>query len=234
MVAILRIEYKMQQGITTPYLCECEDRVKYVVKGTTANYNGLVNEYICAEFGREFELPIPKAELAYVDESLIEFTDFSLSSGYCFASKFVGGLQEITFNQLPSLNKSMLKNLYVFDYWIRNNDRSLTVKGGNPNLFYNMGSGTPVVLDHNLAFDKEFSLEQHKNLHLASGFVQGLDLCDRQYYENKMNNCMEKLPDLLDKLPEEWMESYSLDRINEDIVVPLKAYREESFWEGIK
>lgn len=224
----------MQQGMTAPYVCEGKNGVKYVVKGTTANYSGLVNEYICAEFGRVFELPVPPSTFAYVDECLIEFTDFTLSSGYCFASQFLGGIQEITFNQLQTLDTQMLKNLYVFDYWIRNNDRTLTAKGGNPNLFYDMNTGSPVVLNHNLAFDKYFSIQSHKELHVASTRINGLDLLDRQDYERKMDECMNMLPSLLDKLPEGWVEHYSSDRIQEDIVVPLQEFRNDSFWEGIK
>ncbi|MFI3120278.1 MAG: hypothetical protein QX203_09880 [Methylococcaceae bacterium] len=46
----------------------------------------------------------------------------------------------------------------IFDLWVENLDRTLTEKGGNPNLLWKTDESAGLyVIDHNLIFDDEFN-----------------------------------------------------------------------------
>ncbi|MDH8431332.1 hypothetical protein QIG28_27360, partial [Klebsiella pneumoniae] len=46
------------------------------------------------------------------------------------------------------------KLIYVFDKWVLNADRTLTDKGGNVNIIYDVGNDKYYLIDHNLSFDQ--------------------------------------------------------------------------------
>jgi hypothetical protein len=150
---------KMEQGKTEPYLCRDSIKEMYVVKRLTATFDGCIKEWISARLAKEFGLPIPPFSLAEIDEYLIEYNAEyrnDLGEGIAFASKFVEDLQEVNYSLLDEAQIEVLKDLYIFDYWIKNADRTLSESGGNPNLFYKQSTNEVVVVDHNLAFDSAF------------------------------------------------------------------------------
>jgi len=195
---------------------------------------GLVKEWLVAHLGEAFGLPIPPYKVAWVDDLLVKYGDFDIDAGYCFASEYQANIQEITFNQLNSVPKSILRDLFVFDYWIRNNDRALTIHGGNANFFYDQITKETFVLDHNLSFDEEFSIENHTEQHVGAVEWSGFDLIDRQTYEIKFEKAMEVVDNAICKIPEEWLEHYSLATIEEEVVKVLNEYKTNEFWEGIE
>ncbi len=73
----------------------------------------------------------------------------------------------------------------MFDWWIRNNDRHLTPRGGNVNLLWQPGrlarnddyekvaEGGVAVIDHNLALDMEFSADAFCQTHVFAADMPG-------------------------------------------------------------
>jgi hypothetical protein len=51
----------------------------------------------------------------------------------------------------------------MFDWRIKNGDRTQTDVGGNPNLFWDVDNDSLLVLDHNQAFDPDFAPRCLKN-----------------------------------------------------------------------
>lgn len=233
-VSIEEIIRKMKQGLTQPYLCNADDHNSYVVKGSNATCAGLVKEWIVAHLGEEFGLPIPPFKIAWLDHALVQYNSFDIEAGYCFASLYKPNIQEITFNQIEGLNKNLLKDLFVFDYWIKNNDRNLTQYGGNANFFFDQGSKDAFVLDHNLSFANDFDLQAHKTQHVGSCCWEGLDLVDRQHYEKKFEKAYSVVDNAVKNIPDDWLERYPEERIDEEIRSVLSEYKNEEFWEGIK
>lgn len=233
-ISINEIVRKMRQGLTEPYLCKADDGNSYVVKSSNATYAGLVKEWIVAHLGQEFSLPIPQFKVAWLDDNLLKYTEFNLDSGYCFASLYHPNIQEITFNQIGRLNQDLLKDLFVFDYWIKNNDRNLTQYGGNANFFFDQKTQEPFVLDHNLSFSTDFDLNAHIVQHVGAYCWQGLDLVDRQHYEKKFEKAFSVVNNAIKTIPEDWLDMYSQDKIDSEIKSVLNKYRDDEFWEGIK
>lgn len=237
---IIEIIRKMDQGQTEPWLCRAENDRLYVVKGKSAGAIGCVREYIGGCLGKAFGLPIPDFEILSIPEPLLEIEDqyrIKLGEDPVFGSVYEEHLEELNRTILRSLDAQVLKDLFVFDYWIRNGDRMFTDKGGNPNVFYRSSDGKVVVVDHNLAFDDDFELEEFKQYHLGrdAWFGQGLAELGVNYYTEKMQGVMENFDTYCDNLPLQWMESSTVGE-----GWPAKAgsqlieFKEKIFWEKLK
>ncbi|CDT63844.1 conserved hypothetical protein [Vibrio coralliirubri] len=223
----------MKQGRTEPYLCKADDGKMYVVKGSNATNEGLVKELIVASLGEKFGLPIPPFQIAWVDDLLVEYNSFDLEAGYCFASLYQPNIQEITYNQLKEVNRQQLRDLFVFDYWIRNNDRNLTEHGGNPNFFKDQSSKDTFVLDHNLSFAPDFEVSDHLSQHVSSDSWGQLELLDRETYTEKFKEALEDIDSIIEAIPNDWLETYTTDTIETEIKVVLNKFLDDAFWEDI-
>ena len=223
----------MAQGRTNPYLCEGDDGKQYVVKGSGATCKGLVKEWIVAHLAQSFGLPIPEFKIAWVDNVLVEYSSFDLEAGYCFASLYKPNIQEITYNQIKDVSKQLLRDLFVFDYWIQNNDRNLTNKGGNPNFFLDQKTNETCVVDHNLAFADDFNIDEHTEQHVSSEFWEGLELLDKTIYTEKFKDALNNIDTIISEIPEDWLERYPIDTIREEITLVLQKFLDDPFWEDI-
>ncbi|MGR2704699.1 HipA family kinase [Vibrio campbellii] len=232
-ICITHVLREMKQGRTTPYLCKDDEDRQHIVKGENATIAGLVREWICAVIGTEFGLPIPDFSVAWADTPFQRKRDLF---EYNFASCFVENIQDVTPSILKGLNQDLLNDLYMFDYWILNADRNLTEHGGNPNFFVHQKTGYPYVIDHNLAFDSDFDIENHKSLHVCAPYKKWVDLfeIERARYEGMFAKSLEALDNAIKLIPDEWLERYSLDDIELEIKPILKRFESEEFWEAIK
>ncbi|GIU52015.1 hypothetical protein TUM4438_43560 [Shewanella sairae] len=232
-VEITSVIREVSQGMTAPYLCEASDDNQYIVKGSKASPKELMYEWVVAHLGVSFGLPIPPFKKAVADNEFLKYGIYDL---YCcnFASERQKDIQEIRFNQLEALGNNILKDLFFFDYWIQNDDRNLTERGGNPNFFVHQKTLEPFVLDHNLAFNKDFSLAEHKLYHVGAKFWNGLDLIDREDYEKRIRKCTIVLDKAFKSLPKDWLENDPNGSIEASIRSILNRVNEDEFWEGIK
>ncbi|MGI2125565.1 HipA family kinase [Shewanella oncorhynchi] len=237
-IEVTEIIRKFEQGYTVPYLCNCNDGKQYVVKGIEATYEGLIKEWVCANIGIQFGLPIPKPVIIHVPSMFSQFGENpSLAIGDCFGSTYVSGLSEILYSQLVKLDTQTMLDLYAFDYWIKNGDRSLSPLGGNPNFFIDMQTKTAVVVDHNLAFDTKFSINDHKQLHIASRFwnIEQPRMFDRSIYEPKFNDALKGFDECIKYIPDIWLDNLvPEDGFLNQLRLTLTAYTQAEFWEGLK
>ena len=236
MLQIIEIIRKMEQGFTEPYLCRAEDDELYVIKRANATYKGLVKEWVSASLGKEFGLPIPDFKLVYVDNSLLEYDDelrHNIGAGIAFASKLVGDLQEVTYSDLLSGDSDLLKSIFMFDYWIKNDDRNLSEIAGNPNLFLSQSTKEIIVLDHNLSFDRDFDLNSFKDIHVgAQAFNTNVDMLLEDEFTPKFSHALSKLDEIFAQIPEDWKENFdNYDDFLGEIRVILYSFEQTNFWE---
>ncbi len=212
---------RSEQGFTRPYLCRCDDGEVYFVKGRSATRRGLINEWLCANLAKAFGLPIAPFELAEVPKELID-ADLTgwlrdLGGGTVFASRKVLG-QELAASQVQSLPLDLRRDVLVFDWWVRNNDRNLTAQGGNVNLLWQPGQlernddnekvadvGVAVI-DHNLALDMEFSAPNFCQTHVFAGDLPETfsDFLLRQAFSQRLQQALEVWGSAWDNLPPAW------------------------------
>lgn len=234
MIEITEIVRPFEQGSTRPFLCVAEDGKKYVVKGQAATRRQLIAEYVCAHLAKRFGLPIPNFDIAYIDSSLIRYNEDakdSLGEGEAFASEFINGLQEVNYQLMMKHGSSLAADLFLFDLWVRNDDRTLSIKGGNPNLFYQSAEERFWALDHNLAFDGDFEFNDFKAHHLGTyAWEQKLDSFSSELYQNRVKKCFTELDKIFSLIPDEWRPT---DDFLEHIRLLLGQINNNNFWERI-
>jgi hypothetical protein len=154
-VDIVEIIGPSEQGMSRPYLCRGDDGLLYYVKGRQTNRASLWSEWIAGHAGRALGLPIPPFRVVNIDATLLpeappELQD--IGSGPAFGSEKYHSALWLEPAQLPAVPRDIQQDLVLFDWWIRNTDRTT----GNTNLLWDPDAKRPVVIDHNNAFDPDF------------------------------------------------------------------------------
>lgn len=238
MLEVEELQEKATQGRTEPYLCRLSDGSLYYIKGPQATIRGLINEAVCAYLGRAFGLNVPPSQLAYLPALLLKYDNGAraiLGNGdtIVFASNHLPNLLELT----PSLQQNMplqfAKDLFLFDYWIKNEDRTMSLTSGNPNLFLDVRTHDYVVVDHNLAFDPQYDFAQNAHLHLSyqHWFHQQHDPLWRDYYQPKLEIALHGFAQYAASLPQEWLLAEP-DYLAQ-ITATLALFSTDEFWEAL-
>lgn len=226
-----------ESGMTTPYVCRLSDGSSYFVKGRQALATGLINEVVAGYLGRAFGLPIPEFCLTKAPPEMLELdagARSSLGDGWCFASKAVPTLAEMPLATLRKLPREFQQRLFLFDYWIRNEDRTGVDGQGNPNLFFDFARSSPVVIDHNMAFDPLFNFAANSSLHVCERAWRqpSVDLLFPETIRNDMSIALEILDDIEAQIPEAWLEQAPGHIYG--IIAQLWAYEKQDFWESLQ
>jgi hypothetical protein len=209
-LTIVEVLGRSSQGRTEPYVCRGDDGEVYFVKGRSATRPGLIAEWLCARLAEHFGLPLPPYSIATVPEELIE-ADLTgwlhdLGVGEVFASQRINAV-ELTEVHRELVPAAVRRDVIAFDWWVRNGDRNLTVAGGNPNLLWNPeGEGSLVVIDHNLAFDPDFSADDFLKVHVFADDIPAMfsDFLARDAYAERFRAALGIWDEACDNVPESW------------------------------
>jgi hypothetical protein len=173
----------------------------------------LMREWLGASLAQRFGLPVPPFQLAYLDVSLVEAWGgeavSNLGGGMVFASEQIAQASEIRLGQAVSAPLAQQRDILLFDLWVRNEDRTLSEHGGNPNLLWDNRLSQLFVIDHNLIFESGFDLAAFRETHVfrAADHAKPFDLVDCPEYENRMQSALEGWDEACGQLPEEWIEA---------------------------
>lgn len=207
---VIEIIRRIEDWTTRPFLCRCDDDELYVVKGMPCvPKKQLIAEWISAHLAKQIGISLPEFRIVYVDQILVEYIpDWKkdLHEGYAFATKYIPNVAPITFNQAHN-NVEILdqKNIYLFDKWIKNADRTLSPHGGNPNIIYELANNQHYLIDHNLAFDHDDvdeMFEQHVYSPLHRDWI--FDFVDKETAERTTIQAKSILKQVITTIPDEW------------------------------
>ena len=226
MLQVTQIIKQAEQGITTPFLCRASDDKLYWVKGRTVGKAGLCFEWISGNIGVEFGLPIPAFKQIEVCNELIAESEIQnineLGAGVWFASTDAGHVCDLKYSDISKITTELRSKILVFDWWIKNADRTLGPSGGNVNLLWHSYKEKVSVFDHNLAFDNEFNIEEFKNNHVfRNDFQNAKNKFVKEDY-NKMYGIINNLDNYYNELPDSWIDEaeeisghFNLDKVKE-------------------
>lgn len=238
LLEVIEIIRKIEQGRTEPYLCIGSDDNRYIVKGNSALGKGRIVEYICAHIGKAFELPIPDCNIIDVPDYLLDRGTESIGAGLAFASLYIPQLQEVSLSMLGKIDKSLKQDVFLFDYWIRNEDRTMGDNGaGNPNLIFRPIDDQLFVLDHNLAFDEDYQFADTKSLHVFrdSWFDEQPDLLKIDEYKARMEAALADFDEVIAELPDEWFSCATVkDDLIDSIKLQLNSFNKPEFWNPLQ
>lgn len=240
-VEISEVLRRSEHGMTKPFICRGDDKKGYFVKGIGAGRQSQIKEWIAGQLGTLIGVPVAPFKIVNISDELFDGLPPSfateLGCGPAFGST-EQRIMELSWSQISEIPLQLRQLVLCFDWWILNNDRMLTDQGGNPNLFWEPGSRDLVVIDHNQAFDRDFSRENFFKFHAFKDCASGIadDLVERGNYTSLMDNALKHWQSIVDGLPLEWFYTdpemtieinLSLDSIFEE----LKRYENNDFWD---
>lgn len=211
---IVEIIRRSEQGVTRPFVCRGDDGAIYWVKGNGAGATALCNEWIGGCLAHSIGLPIPRFVLAEVPPEVISFSDApeanDLGAGIVFASEDVPGACELTFDRVAHVPDVTRWQILLFDWWVRNADRSLGPRGGNVNLLHVPDADTVHVIDHNMAFDPGFDPVGFWQEHVFHEDTGSIPTAWLQEAKDKMRTAAGALDGILAGLPARWTDVATL------------------------
>lgn len=170
---------------------------------------------------------VPVIEMAEVPRPLIEGSvrkDIrDLGAGTVFVSMRMDGAQELSWFTAQGWPEETMAALLLLDLWIQNEDRSLSAHGGNPNLLVTQIPPLPDwdeegalwkdiskremlwAYDFNLAFDDQFDRARFFDAHVFGRMLKQWPVGFRERMEPRLRATLERLPELFDQLPLEWL-----------------------------
>jgi len=105
--------------------------------------------------------------------------------------------------------------------------------GGNSNVLMATAGRSVHIIDHNLAFEERFDVEQFRQLHICADFwMRWPDLYDRHDAERRLRGAAARTSAFLDMVPPEWTEDCGdhLDRI----AAVLGRINDPTFWRDLQ
>jgi hypothetical protein len=239
MLEIVEIQERSNQGRTRPFKCKCADGDMYFVKGKDAGPRSLICEWLAGSMAKAIGVPIPPFSIAKAPKALVAMhpDGQDLGTGPLFASKAVESIVELGFAHISKVPEATRRLIAVFDWWVNNDDRSLTAHGGNPNLIWKPDSNELVAIDHNLAFDPTFDKSVFMQTHVFAPDMNAVlnDLAEQGVYSDKLAQALFEWPVALRSMPGEWMFLDEEETVRTDFDLAeafqmLEKCRTESFW----
>jgi hypothetical protein len=120
------------------------------------------------------------------------------------------------------------RDVLVFDWWVRNTDRLR----GNTNLLWDTAHEKLVVIDHNLALDKDFNTAEFLDQHVFAEQWQPLaqDLVTQAQYLQRLSLALAAARTAIAHAPQEWLWENSEFNILTLLTVP----RHCGCWSGVQ
>jgi hypothetical protein len=207
-LTIIEILGRSEQGVTRPFLCRCDDDRLYYVKGQNAGPRSLLCEWLAGHLACALGLPLPEFAIVQAPQALVDLhaEGSDLGAAPAFGSCKVDHVQELTVSHLGDVPAAIRNDVMVFDWWVHNQDRTLTACSGNPNLLWDAAGKRLVVIDHNVAFDRDFQTAGFMEEHVFSKQIPQVfqDLAERGCYVQRLRDALAVWPVACNNAPQEW------------------------------
>ena len=230
-ITITEVIGRSEQGMTRPFLCHADDWATYYVKGAYAGKNSLCCEWVASRLAKllvdDEPLALPQFRMAEVPTELIEGSarpDIrDLGAGRVFASMRIEGGQELNWSAAQGWPDETIAMVLLMDLWLRNEDRSLSPHGGNPNLLVEripqLAADDPGgalwkdqvrremlwAYDFNLAFDEDFDRRRFFGAHVFGGMLKRWPEGFRERMEPRLRSALGEVRTIFSELPPEWL-----------------------------
>ncbi|MFA9487919.1 MULTISPECIES: HipA family kinase [unclassified Mannheimia] len=246
MAKIIFIQERTQMGITRPFICKADDNKSYIVKtsGMMPIYQ-LLAEWIGSTLAIKMKLPCPNIQLLHFDKLVFQLIQSewkaALTTQTVFGSEYT--LPTVTAKSSQAHNplylpEEMQKWLYMFDRWILNSDRTSSKVGtGNINLLFDEQKQKILVIDHNLAFDKNAQFNEH--IFSIQNREWRLTLTDKKAFTEKATNILNNFEDIYQSIPDDWFptdedEFQKIENHIQQIKAILERIKNKHYWDNIE
>ena len=242
-VEVVRIIRRSTQGVTNPFLCEGADGTRYWAKGNNAGKRALCCEWLAGCLAQKIGLPLPSFAVLRVPKEILDncmgqsFAE--LGSGLVFGSCHIDGAQEIGFEDAMTVMRKqpeLADQTLVFDWWIRNEDRTLGEKGGNPNILIRVNDRQMHIIDHNIAFDRKWDEGRFFAGHVFSSRRNTLVPNWLLAFRDTLRQGYTEIEDIWAEMPDDW--KYHDSELTLPVDISIEEVRGildrvETEWDGV-
>lgn len=208
---ITQIIRRTDQGATRPFICRADDGYVYYVKGRSASTGERIREWMGAHLAQAFGLPVPPMRLLEIPPTLFKSMDTEtardLGQGYSVGSRQVTAVSELRHDEISLIPPLLQQAILLFDFWVQNEDRTLSTLGGNPNLLLNKATSELFAIDYNLILPNTFDATLFWQTHVFRHTRQHLiGQAQQQQLERNMQQALSQWVTAWQQLPEEWLD----------------------------
>ncbi|OQX13492.1 MAG: hypothetical protein BWK73_11965 [Thiothrix lacustris] len=187
---ITQIIRRTDQGATRPFVCRADDGYVYYVKGHSASTGERIREWMGTHLAQAFGE-----------------TTRDLGKGYAVGSRQVQPVSELRYDDIPLIPSSTQQAILVFDYWVQNEDRTLSALGGNPNLLLNKATSELFAIDYNLILPTAFDAALFWQTHVfRDALKQPIGQAQQQVFERNMQRALSQWSQAWQQLPDDWLD----------------------------
>jgi len=227
-------------GVSRPFKClDASDNLYYVKSLRQCGSEVLIREWICGRLAQALGLPVADFFLLRVPAELIRGNDEyerELGYGIVFGSRHIPSSVSPTTRTLAKVESRTLSRILLFDWWVRNQDRTLSGVSGNPNFFITLGANVGVgIFDHGMAFDADFNENDFWQTHAMRTYREEYSPARRAEAAQWLDSACERVPEFWLELPDEWLVNDYGESISHLDVKSLgdilsRFRKEEGFW----
>lgn len=197
--------------VTRPFRVKADDGNLYWIKGCGGwNRRDLCFELLAARMASAYGLPIAGFEVLDVPQILLEFCAVpgirDLRAGPAFGSLHVDDAVSLPPVAIGKIPEELRRKILLFDWWIKNEDRTLGEVGGNVNLLWNPEDRQITVIDHNIAFDNEFNESNFFKNHVFRHERKTIPMDYVLEQQQAFTNIAARFDEFTYDLPEAWSE----------------------------
>ena len=239
---ITRIIRRSNQGATRPFICHADDGNTYYAKGKSASTGERIREWMGGNLAKTFGLNVPPMALLEAPKLLIDSSNdevrSDLGAGYAVGSRQILSTSELRHEEITLIPISVQRQIVLFDYWVRNEDRTLSSFGGNPNLLWNKANRKLYAIDYNLILQRGFDDEAFWATHAFSQTARLHELtpADWKQYQECFHKALRSWSEYWRDLPEEWLDENSSTTAFDDqaVLQQLQDDANGKIWSKIK
>ena len=238
---ITQVIRRTDQGATRPFICRADDDHIYYVKGRSASSGERIREWMGTQLAQAFGLPAPPMRLLEIPQTLFKSLDTAtardLGQGYAVGSRQVQAVSELRHDEIPLIPTTLQQAILLFDYWVQNEDRTLSALGGNPNLLLNKTTSALFAIDYNLilpdTFDAALFWQTHVFRHARH---HPIGQTQQQQLEHKRQQALSQWETAWQQLPEEWLDDNLSTGIFDEITIKQRLQHDPqgAIWRNIQ
>jgi hypothetical protein len=228
---ITQIIRRSDQGATRPFICRADDGYVYYVKGRSASTGERIREWLGTHLATAFGLPVPPMRLLETPDTLFKSDNsdaaHDLGIGYAVGSRQIPGVGELRYDEIPLIPTELQQAVLLFDYWVQNEDRTLSNLGGNPNLLLNKSTSELYAIDYNLILPSAFDAASFWQTHVfRHAFQQPVGQAQQQQFEHNMQSALSQWLKAWQQLPDEWLDENQLTGVFDEAAIKQRLERD--------
>ena len=206
---IVSVSGRASTGISRPFFCDADDGHSYFVKRNNVSWDNLVTEFLVGSLAVDYGLPVAPISLLEISEALAEQAvvkdKHEFQPGIAFGSTRIPFSDDLRESHLSLISDEDKIRCLCFDWWIRNNDRRLTVLGGDSNLLWDPIMGNLQVIDHDRCLDSDFDPEEFYREHAFRSARELVEKSTLKKLRTKFESAIYSLDKIWKTIPEEWL-----------------------------